>query len=138
MVALKTDAARRSLMQSVRRRGTSAEVAVACMCRKVGLRYRLNVKSLPGSPDLANKKSGWAIFVNGCFWHQHRGCRRATRPKRNAEFWVEKFAANRRRDARKIRLLRALGIHVSIVWECEAECEEALEAKLQMLAKRVS
>jgi DNA mismatch endonuclease, patch repair protein len=106
-------------MQRVRRRGTPAEKRVAELCRELGLRYRLNVKSLPGSPDLANKSERWAIFVNGCFWHQHEGCSKATMPKRNRDFWREKFAANRQRDAAKVRALRAAGYRVVIVWECE-------------------
>lgn len=106
-------------MQRVRQRGTPAEKIVAEVCRDLGLHYRLNVKSLPGSPDLANKSARWAIFVNGCFWHQHRGCKKATMPKRNGDFWREKFAANRRRDAKKARALRAAGYRVVIVWECQ-------------------
>jgi len=78
-------------MQRVRQRGTPAEKTVARACRELGLRYRLNVKSLPGSPDLANKAQGWAIFVHGCFWHRHRHCAKTTTPKRNARFWREKF-----------------------------------------------
>jgi DNA mismatch endonuclease Vsr len=107
-------------MQRVRTAGTSAENEVAKTCRKLGLSYRRNVRSLPGSPDFANKSYGWVIFVNGCFWHAHSGCRKATVPKRNNEFWTSKFKANRRRDAKKIRELRALGYRVLIVWECQA------------------
>ena len=110
---------RRALMQRVRQSGTSAEMSVAAACRDLGITYRLNVKTLPGSPDLANKSRRWAIFVNGCFWHAHPGCRKATVPKQNRQFWVEKFAANRARDEVKIRALRDLGYCVLIVWECE-------------------
>ena len=106
-------------MQRVRQRGTPAERSVAQVCRELGLYYRLNVNSLPGSPDLANKTQRWAIFVNGCFWHQHRGCRKATMPKRNGDFWREKFAANRQRDAAKVRALRDAGYRVIIIWECD-------------------
>ena len=75
---------------------------MAAACRELGLSYRRNVRNLPGSPDLANKSKGWVIFVNGCFWHRHTGCKRATIPKRNHNFWKQKFAENRRRDARKM------------------------------------
>lgn len=119
MSHLPTDAKRRALMQRVRRSGTPAEDEVAKICRKHGLSYRRNVKTLPGSPDLANKSRRWAIFVNGCFWHGHTGCKRATVPKRNKRFWASKFETNRRRDAKKIRELRALGYRVILVWECE-------------------
>ncbi len=85
----------------------------------VGVRYRTMNKDLPGSPDIANRKRRWAIFVHGCFWHGHHRCRRATVPKRNREFWIEKFAANRERDRRKKSQLRALGYRVLTIWECE-------------------
>lgn len=91
--------------------------------RAIGIHYRRNVRGLPGSPDFANKRRRWAIFVMGCFWHQHRGCKRATVPKRNHAFWVAKFAQNRRRDAAKIRRLRALGFRVYLLWECREPAE---------------
>lgn len=120
MPLLPIDPERRALMQRVRRSGTPAEDEVARACRELGLSYRRNVKSLPGSPDLANKTRRWAVFVNGCFWHAHTGCKKATIPKRNNEFWTSKFKANRRRDAKKLRELRALGYRVLLVWECQA------------------
>lgn len=120
MPLLPTDPERRALMRRVRRTGTPAEDEVARACRELGLSYRRNVRSLPGSPDLANKSRRWAIFVNGCFWHAHTGCKKATIPKRNHDFWTSKFKANRRRDAKKIRELRALGYQILLVWECEA------------------
>ena len=120
-------------MQRVRQTGTPAEDRVALGCRDLGLAYRRNVKSLPGSPDLANKTHRWAIFVNGCFWHAHRGCSKATIPKSNHAFWVEKFAANRKRDAAKIWALRSLGYSVMIVWECQAADEFRLRRRLSDL-----
>ena len=117
----KPDAARSALMGRVRQRGTKPEIEVAAALRSLGASYRLNVRSLPGSPDFANKSKKWAVFVHGCFWHRHTGCRRATTPTNNREFWLEKFAANRRRDARSIRALRAMGFRVAIVWECRAK-----------------
>jgi DNA mismatch endonuclease (patch repair protein) len=125
-------------MQRVRQRGTPAERIVAGVCRELGLRYRLNVRSLAGSPDLANKARRWAIFVHGCFWHQHQGCPKATMPKRNAAFWREKFEANRRRDAAKIEALRSAGFSVAVVWECETADLERLRRRLQIWPKRLS
>jgi DNA mismatch endonuclease (patch repair protein) len=107
-------------MGRVRQRATRAERAVGAALTALGLRYRKNVRALPGSPDFANRRGRWAIFVNGCFWHRHRGCRRATTPTANRAFWLEKFAANRRRDAAAIRALRRRGFKVTIVWECQA------------------
>ena len=132
---LRTDPDRSALMRRVRQRGTSPEIIVARICRDLGLRYRLNVKSLPGSPDLGNKTKRWAIFVNGCFWHRHTGCRLATPPKRNRAFWSKKFAANRSRDARKIRELRALSYRVAVVWQCETIEQETLRDRLSNLGE---
>lgn len=134
MPLLPTDPERRALMQRVRRSGTPAEDEVARACRELGLSYRRNVKSLPGSPDLANKTRRWAVFVNGCFWHAHTGCKKATIPKRNNEFWTSKFEANRRRDAKKIRELRALGYRVLLVWECQV-FEADIRRRLSNLRK---
>lgn len=106
-------------MSRIRQRGTSAELRVGAALRSAGHRYRKNVKSLPGSPDFANRSKRWAIFVNGCYWHHHTGCARATVPKANRPFWEEKFRANRSRDARAIKTLRAMGFRVSVIWECE-------------------
>lgn len=114
------DAARSALMKRVRQKRTRAEDLVAAMLRGEGLAYRRNVRSLPGSPDFANKTRKWAVFVNGCFWHHHTACRRATIPTHNRDFWVAKFAANRKRDAAKICALRRLGYRVRLIWECEA------------------
>ena len=119
---------RSALLARVRQARTKPEETVATLLRSLGLAYRRNVRTLPGSPDFANRTKGWAIFVNGCFWHHHTGCRRATVPKNNRAFWVEKFAANRRRDAAKIRALRALGLRVVVIWECRVEaCGPRLE-----------
>ena len=129
-LATKPDAARSALMGRARQRGTKPEIEVAAALRALGARYRLNVKSLPGSPDFANKTRKWAVFVHGCFWHRHRGCHRATTPTNNRDFWLEKFAANRRRDARSIRALRAMGYRVAIVWECDAKGSAARLSKI--------
>jgi DNA mismatch endonuclease Vsr len=107
-------------MARIRQKGTKIENLVAFALRQRGLHYRRNVKGLPGSPDFANQTRRWAVFVNGCFWHHHTGCRKASIPKSNVEFWIDKFRANRRRDAVAIRKLRAVGYKVAIVWECEA------------------
>ena len=125
------DPRRSALMSRVRQRGTEAELAVAVALRKLGVRYRLNVTSLPGSPDFANRKMRWVIFVHGCFWHRHTGCKRATFPKTNADFWHDKFLSNRTRDARAIRELRHLGFKVSLVWECQTADTADLVGRLR-------
>ena len=130
---METDERRSALMRRVKQRKTAPEEALARTLRSVGLAYRRNVRTLPGSPDFANKSRGWAIFVNGCYWHHHTACRRATTPKNNAAFWRRKFADNRRRDARKIVELRRRGIRVLVVWECELADEDRLRRRLSNL-----
>lgn len=134
---LPTDPVRSALMKRVRRQRTAPEELVARALRSRGLFYRRNVRSLPGSPDFANKRAGWAIFVMGCFWHHHTGCRRAGLPARNRAFWAAKFADNRRRDAAKIRALRRAGFRVLLLWECAiVDFPERMERKLDGLTAR--
>ncbi len=121
---------RSALMAGVRQKGTGAELAVARILRDLGHSYRLNVRGLPGSPDFANRRRRWVVFVQGCFWHHHTNCRRATVPKSNAEFWRNKFTANRGRDARAIRALRAIGFQVVTIWECDVANKDALAERL--------
>lgn len=130
-----TDVARSALMRKVRRERTSAEDDVAHLCRKLGLHYRRNVRSLPGSPDFANKLRKWAIFVNGCYWHHHTNCRRAGVPKRNEAFWKNKFSINRQRDAKNIRALRRDGYRVLIVWQCALGSKPLLVERLVQLLR---
>lgn len=127
---LRTNAARSDLMRKVRQAHTAPEVGVATLCRQVGLRYRRNVKTLQGSPDFANKSCKWAIFVHGCFWHHHEGCSRATIPKRNRPFWMDKFATNRVRDERNEAVLRVKGYKVIVIWECELKPPDLLQRRL--------
>lgn len=128
-----TDPARSELMRRVRQKGTEPEDQVAAALRELGVRFRRNVRTLPGSPDFANKRRKWVIFVNGCFWHRHPRCHRATTPKRNRNFWLAKFAANVLRDAEKARLLRSAGFKVLVVWECETHSRTHLRRRLERL-----
>lgn len=112
---------RSRLLGRVRQKGTAAELAVGGALRALGVAYRKNVRGLPGSPDFANQKRRWAVFVQGCFWHRHTGCRRAIIPKANRSFWIEKFARNRARDAAAVRTLRRDGFRVVLIWECEVD-----------------
>lgn len=121
MRAARPDPATSARMAGIRQRGTAIETAVGTILRDLGHHYRTNVKGLPGSPDFANRSRRWAVFVNGCFWHAHTACRKATTPKSNTEFWLEKFRDNRCRDARAIRSLRKQGYKVILVWGCERE-----------------
>jgi DNA mismatch endonuclease (patch repair protein) len=130
------DPSRSELMRRVRQRGTKAEDEVGRVLRELGVHFRRNVRTLPGSPDFANKARKWAVFVNGCFWHRHKGCVRTTTPTRNRAFWLAKFAANVARDKRKTQLLQAMGFKVLIVWECEAVEQARVRRRLSSLKSR--
>mgnify|MGYP002574252728 CR=1 FL=1 len=107
-----------------------------------GLRYRTNVKKLPGCPDMYFARYRTAVFVHGCFWHRHDGCRYFIWPKNNAEFWHHKIETNIERDARKKKQLEDAGWNVIVVWECQLrpekrdktleELESILKARLEM------
>jgi DNA mismatch endonuclease (patch repair protein) len=111
-------------MAGIRQKSTRPELLVGQVLRALGLRYRLTNRDLPGSPDFANRRARWALFVHGCFWHRH-GCSATTTPTRNREFWEAKFARNLARDARALQELRAGGYRVIVVWECETKRGQA-------------
>ena len=125
-----SDPETRARMSRQRRRDTKPEKLVRATLHGLGRRYRVSVRDLPGSPDIANKSGGWAIFVHGCYWHHHPGCRFATTPTRNREWWVKKFERNARRDHSKLEALEERGFDVLVVWECETRDERALRARL--------
>lgn len=133
---LVTDAATSARLSRQRQRDTSPELDVRRAVTALGAKYRIANRDLPGSPDLANRSRHWAIFVHGCYWHGHRGCARASVPKRNRGFWQAKFEANRQRDRRKESKLRARGFHVLTIWECEVADSARLRAKLRRLLAR--
>jgi DNA mismatch endonuclease, patch repair protein len=112
-------ASRSRMMARIRGRDTRPELAVRCHLHASGFRYRLHVADLPGKPDIVLPKYRTALFVHGCFWHQHAGCKYAYRPKSNVEFWTSKLTENVKRDVRDQRLLGAAGWHVIVVWECQ-------------------
>ena len=114
-----TTSKRSKLMSKVRQRNTSAEMRVRRELRDLRVGYRLHAKDLPGTPDIVNRGRRWAIFVNGCFWHLHEGCKRGSLPKRNREQWIEKLESNKRRDWQSMSQLLDLGYSVLVVWECE-------------------
>jgi DNA mismatch endonuclease, patch repair protein len=111
--------ARSALMARVRRSGTAPELIVRSFVHRAGLRFRLAVRGLPGTPDIVLPKYRAVVFVHGCFWHRHEGCRYTTTPKANATFWLDKFARNVERDARKASELKAAGWRVYVVWACD-------------------
>lgn len=113
------DATTRSrMMGGIRGRDTRPELALRRMLHREGFRYSLHKRSLPGSPDLVLRKWQAAVFVHGCFWHRHEGCRLKTTPATRPEFWYRKFEANKARDQRAVEALRQSGWRVALVWEC--------------------
>ena len=125
------DARRRSeMMGAIRGRDTAPELAVRRCAHRMGLRYRLHRKDLPGRPDLVLPRHRLVVFVHGCFWHRHERCRSASIPRSRTAFWKEKFAANVARDARQQAALKALGWRVLVIWECETRQEAILRRRL--------
>ncbi|WP_352470390.1 very short patch repair endonuclease [Mesorhizobium sp. M0085] len=117
----KVDPVRTRMMRTVRRADTQPEMAVRRTLFAAGYRYRVNVRRLPGTPDVVLPGRRLAIFVHGCFWHRHVGCRFATAPRTRAQFWQDKFARNVARDAAKRCQLEAAGWRVVEIWECEVK-----------------
>lgn len=117
-------------MSRIRGRDTSPERAVRSMLHRLGYRFRLHSRSLPGRPDVVLPKWGAVVFVHGCFWHRHPRCSLAYTPKTRKQFWSQKFNANVARDRRVARTLRSLGWRVVVVWECELRDTGSLSRRL--------
>lgn len=116
-------ATRSRIMSGIRGKDTRPELQVRSFLHRAGLRFCLHPK-LPGKPDLVFPRFRTALFVHGCFWHRHEGCRLATTPSSNTLFWQKKFTENVNRDARKERQLEGLGWRVLVVWACELNDRE--------------
>jgi DNA mismatch endonuclease (patch repair protein) len=125
-------ATRSRMMSGIRSRDTKPEIIIRKYLHAAGFRFRLAPSHLPGKPDIVLAKYRTVVFVHGCFWHQHPGCRFATRPANNREFWAEKLGANAARDKRVIRQLREAGWNVIVVWECQTR-----SGKFQTLRDRI-
>lgn len=118
-------------MSRIAAKGTKPEMAVRKIAHGLGYRFRLHRRDLPGSPDMIFPRKKVAIFVHGCFWHRHEGCRFSYNPKSNVEFWQAKFKINAARDARAKEELERMGWRVAIIWECETRDFDNLSVKLQ-------
>lgn len=124
---------RSALMARIKSKDTVPEKIVRSWLHRHGYRFRLHRKDLPGSPDIVLPKYRTVVFVHGCFWHRHPGCRKASVPDRNRDFWEKKLSQNVVRDRRSYDALESLGWRVVVVWECECRKEEALRDKLSFL-----
>lgn len=113
---------RSQMMASVHSENTKPEILVRRFLFRSGFRFRLHRRDLPGTPDILIAKHNVAIFVNGCFWHQH-GCKLTSRPKSNGDFWNDKFTGNIVRDIKTQYRLKLMGVRVAVVWECSLRNE---------------
>lgn len=118
-------------MSRIKSRDTAPEKIVRSLLHRLGFRFRLHRSDLPGKPDITLPKYRTVIFVHGCFWHRHSGCRYAYSPKSNAKFWAEKLSGNAERDQTNTKKLRKLGWCVRVVWECETRDEKRLDRRLR-------
>lgn len=121
---------RSKVMAQVKGKNTVPERRVRSLLHKNGFRFRLHRKDLPGAPDIVLPKKKTVVFVHGCFWHRHPGCKRASTPTSNVDYWNNKFARNLARDADNQARLTSLGWQVIIVWECELRDFNRLEKRL--------
>lgn len=122
---------RSEIMRNIKPRNSSPEIYVRSRVHRMGFRFRLHVRALPGTPDLVFPRHRKVIFVNGCFWHGHANCRKAAMPKSNKTFWSRKLKRNRERDGENLRALRKLRWQVLTVWQCEMKKPERLYQKLR-------
>ena len=123
-------------MSRIKGRKTKPEEIVAKYLFSQGFRYRRNVKKLPGTPDIVLKKYKTVIFVNGCFWHMHEGCKYFVWPKDNSKFWKNKLLANKERDEKEKKGIEELGWKVIVVWECQLKKAER-ERTLNWLVEKI-
>lgn len=127
---------RHDCMSHIRSKDTQPELRLRRGLHARGYRFRVNVRDLPGSPDLVLAKYRTCIFVNGCFWHGHAGCPKFVMPGSNVEFWQQKIERNRERDLRDYGLLESLGWRVIVVWECELS-RSAIDATVASVGERL-
>ena len=133
MVDIVSPEERSRRMRAVRREHTTAELRVRSAAHRAGFRFRLHRKDLPGSPDLVLPRHRAVVFVHGCFWHRHEGCRKCSTPRTRQQFWLEKFKANVERDRRNEDALIKLGWRVITIWECETNQSDRVLAALEPL-----
>lgn len=127
---------RSEVMSKIHAKDTKPEKIVRSLLHRRGFRFQLHNKNLPGKPDICLPKYHTVIFVHGCFWHRHKGCKRATTPASNIRYWSKKFHRNVERDKHNVRLLRKSGWQVLIVWECQLRMLDKLMGRLQQAIRK--
>lgn len=118
-------------MSRIRAKNTLPERIVIKLLKDFGCKYKLHDKKLPGKPDIIIKEARKLIFINGCFWHQHKGCKRQALPKTNKNYWLPKLKRNIEKQKADLKRLRKLGWKTAIIWECEAKNRKKLFSKLK-------
>lgn len=136
MADIVTPARRSEIMSRIHGKGTKPELIVRSAAHRLGFRFRLHIRKLPGSPDLVFPSRKIALFVHGCFWHRHQGCAYCYVPKSNIQFWREKFKNNVVRDRRVRTGLEEMGWRVAVIWECETADSDSLRRGLKELLGR--
>lgn len=120
-------------MSRIRSKNTKPEIIVRSLLHRMGYRFRLHRKDLPGKPDIVLSKFMTVIFAHGCFWHQHKGCKRCTTPSTNTDYWLPKLEKNILKDKDNRKKLKKIGWRSIIVWECEIKNIDKLARKLKLL-----
>lgn len=131
------DPKRSAQMSRIRSANTRPELAVRKALHAKGFRFRLHRRDLPGNPDIVLPRYRVAVFVHGCFWHQHPGCRLASWPKSRTEYWGPKLGRNVERDGLAARQLQELGWRPIVVWECDTRSPERLATRMEKLASEI-
>ncbi|MGH6779374.1 MAG: very short patch repair endonuclease [Bradyrhizobium sp.] len=129
------DPKRSAMMARIGSRDTAPELSVRRSLHRLGYRFRLHRRDLPGRPDITLPRHRTVVFVHGCFWHRHPNCRYAYTPKSRTEFWIRKFEQNVARDERVQRELKARGWNVITIWECETFDADRLESRIRGLLR---
>lgn len=123
-------------MSLIRGKDTQPERRVRSLLHRMGYRFRLHRKNLPGNPDIVFVSRRIALFVHGCFWHRHRGCKNCTTPTNNQKFWLAKLEGNATRDKKNQRALRKVGWKSFVIWECQTEDVQGLENAVRRFLRR--
>lgn len=136
MADIFTPQERSAIMARIKSRDTKPELLVRSLLHRMGYRFRLQRRDLPGRPDIVLPKHKAVVFIHGCFWHGHTGCARAKRPTSNTEFWIAKLDRNRERDAAAEMALKLNGWRVLVLWQCQLKDLEALQQSLTEFLNR--
>lgn len=123
-------------MSRIRSRDTKPEIAVRRLLHEIGIRFRLHVRKLPGHPDIVLSRRRTVVFVHGCFWHRHQGCKYAYFPKSRKIFWNNKFNANLKRDRLQEAELKRQGWRVIVVWECQLRKPDKVRTRLENACRK--